>query len=537
MPGLIVKAVNEALGIKHATAVMSMAFGLSGVYGGGGDDLSWQLPVNHYTKAKISPTIVHPRPDAETSTWARNRLAPDMVPWRIPITVQGGSWPFEYKIISGPSLAAIGQHYGDSDYGVLNWVNPSIGTHSFTIRVRTQDYGRTSGSADAVGEYFITFTLTVADRNDTSKFHFMAQSGGNNANAGSHAAPWSTLAAFTAASTNGKQFFLRAGNYTTSVALPSLDLSNRAKVWVGYPGESVTVNVDGTSGKCMFLNGNDGYVGNIRTFGGNSSLGDYWHWVSYFGDRLTMFESICDGLYNNGTQGGPDSNISGFTLLADSNTHEYVSIINTLFQNFTALQNGGATILYATSKAIIENCTITNFSISGGSTEAVRTKGHCDYVTYRRIMSPATLDVGASVLAHSQGQDGGVGPTPNNNEICWCYARQDTGDVRVANVGTATYQPWTTHVYRNTFIGLTYWQSYTTPATMYVGDNVLLNDTGTANDVIWGDAANITITASNNITRTRANAATTVDANGLLLDSYLTSTGRVRGTCGHEVAA
>lgn len=72
--------------------------------------------------------------------------------------------------------------------------------------------------------------------------------------------------------------------------------------------------------------------------------------------------------------------------------------------------------------------------------------------------------------------------------------------------------------------------------------NVLINDNGLEADKD-GNLARIDIASTNanisfeeNISEPTANEATTIDSNGLLLDSYLTANSLTRGTRGHEIA-
>src|SRR5690606_33613846 len=85
------------------------------------------------------------------------------------------------------------------------------------VRVRTQDYGRQlAGRSDAEwGEAFATFTLEVADADDTSKFVWLDAVNGNDGNPGSFSSAKKTLA--SAISFAG-QWHLKPGTYPTDGA-------------------------------------------------------------------------------------------------------------------------------------------------------------------------------------------------------------------------------------------------------------------------------------------------------------------------------
>lgn len=500
---------------------------------------SWQLAAGHYTKAKLAPTVMHPRPDAETNSWARCRLAPSDIEWRIPIVIHGGAWPFEAVLTAGPSGMVVGQHHGDTDYLILKWPTPTIGTHNYTVRVRTQDYGRTSGSADSSGEITISRTLVVANKTDSTKFLFIDSVNGSNGNSGAYGSPWQTLSAFEAASTAGKQVFFRGGTYPTSAVTGSagnqFDLASRAKVWIGYPGEVATINFESTSAKYLFLVGPDGFVANLTLSGGNSAADDFWHIIAY-GDRNTLFESVSENLHSAGSDGDLSNN-SGWSMFTNPATHRYTSIVNNIFRNYTTITNGGASILYSATYAVYDGNVISGMNL-GGSTEGFRSKGRCAYISYRNNSAPVAQTFGAgtgAVLSHYQGTDGNTGDTPNHNEICWNYVRgPNNRDDRVMNYGFATYTAWSGYIYRNTFVGAA---AFVGPgSTMDLSNNVLLTITGTSNDRYSGDSAAPSTTSTENVVAAFTSAASIVDASGLLLSAYLTSNGLTRGTRGHEVA-
>lgn len=225
-------------GINPATATLDMAIAAVG---------DWQLAAGHYIPAKMAPTIIHPRPMAETLAWERHRRAPSGIPWRCPIVVRGGSWPFRYTLIDGPSGMEIGRTLpldwltnGLGDYGVLTWESPTVGTYSITVRVECQDG---SNPAD------LTWTLEIGNREDTAFFLFVnaAAAGGGS---GSYSSPFNSIAQWYGSARNsteysGRQVFYYAGTYT----FPSLALQTNATfdfktakpfVHVALPGESVT---------------------------------------------------------------------------------------------------------------------------------------------------------------------------------------------------------------------------------------------------------------------------------------------------------
>src|SRR5574343_1056048 len=134
-------------GAGSASGVASVA-----AVGGYGASASWQLASGHYVPAKMQPVIIHPRPDSETNSWERHRMAPDGIEWSIPLVMQGGSWPDYWEITTGPSgmvCELVLWSDGQQRYWQLRWPTPTIGTHAVTVTLKTQETGRnTSGFVD-----------------------------------------------------------------------------------------------------------------------------------------------------------------------------------------------------------------------------------------------------------------------------------------------------------------------------------------------------------------------------------------------------
>lgn len=509
------------------------------------------LATDHYVQAKVVPRITHPRPDAETLSWERCRLAPAGIEWRIPIVVRGGAWPFIYVFVAGPPGMTLGRNYGDADYGVLKWPSPTIGTHSIKVKVRTQDYARTAGSADSVGEHTISFTLVVAAITDATKFVCLDAVSGNDGNAGAFATPRKTLSGFNGLSTAGKQLILRGGTYAMNALSALLSLDSKAKVWIGYPGETPIVDYSGvwSGASCYIGFGGPGcFATNIRFSGSPPSMNganDYHHIVSN-GNRNCFFECTFTGLNGLGVNPGNFSNWSGIAMFTNLAMHSDVSAVKCTFSNFSRLVNGGACVWYHARYGVIEGCTITGFNNPANVQQGFILKGHCAQNTIRNNYIPAQ-SFGTSPIVQHQGIDGDnddVSDQPNFNETCWNYGFQTppghNGSTGTAHTyGAGTYAPWTGYCYRNTFVGAFWVSSNGLACTMHLNSNVLLTEAGVVNDATTygsGPTAGLTLSQSNNVIGSFANRASFVDSAGLLLSAYLSSNGLTRGTRGHEVA-
>lgn len=147
--------------------------------------------------APLTMYPLYPRPDTETSANSLHRKAHTGLTYRCPIGVQGGGRPFKYEIITAPAGATIGGeltrtldggtgfllHTRDDNYGVVEWDasgQTQLSSHDFHIRVTDQQ-----GS-------IVNLQWTVQVDNDA--FVFLDSSTGNDANAGTQAAPLQTFA-------------------------------------------------------------------------------------------------------------------------------------------------------------------------------------------------------------------------------------------------------------------------------------------------------------------------------------------------------
>ena len=199
---------------------------------------SWQLPSANYlvTPAIFNPVIYHPRPDIETSTRARHRLAYVGIEYRIPIKVYGGTYPFKYELTG--NTTAIGATIGetlvtsgdiliaDEDYGVVSWTPAGSGT--FTIEVLVTDQsGRTA-----------TVSYEVVAGTSTADFVFVSTAG-NDANDGSIGSPV-TISDLDSGDHAGKVAYFRTGAHVLD--WETLDTSVTPASFVSYPGESATIS-------------------------------------------------------------------------------------------------------------------------------------------------------------------------------------------------------------------------------------------------------------------------------------------------------
>ena len=270
--------------------------------GGGGGGGAWQLAAGHWIPAKMPMTIVHPRPDSEITGVARQQYAyaDGVFQYRIPISVQGGAWPFHYELILGPAGASIAQadfnpaDPYNSNYGAVIWTPTSEGgPYTFQAKVTDQD-----GSTATV-----TWTATALN----SQFIFIDPAAVTNGT-GTKASPFNTMVGLSVAVAGGvasayygKMFTYRAGTTTFTGAETNGNLhlkSNyNAYIFLGYTGETCTLNFSASA--IINDDQSDLYIGqigitNARTDGVN--IGGQINTAFIFStqvtaeNRVTLFE-------------------------------------------------------------------------------------------------------------------------------------------------------------------------------------------------------------------------------------------------------
>jgi len=292
----------------------------------------WQLAAGNYVPAKMPPVIIHPRPQAETNPDAYCKNAYPGLHWEIPISVQGGAWPFKYEIVTGPVGMTIGQTLtvsGDvqvvgSDYGVLSWPNPTGTSENIEIKVTDQD-----GTVVTV-----TWTLTIGTAN-----HIFVDASAASEGTGTLADPLKTFHAGvyessdTANSFLGKVVHYKAGTYQIHNGTSGINanLSNAYKprshvAW--HNGTSFdSVTFDMTTG-FFWAYSDDLFIGNIICDGIKPAAADprMFSLGALTQQRVTFYKNTIKNLTTNNF-GGTDNTCFCFGSSGASGKRRYVSMI------------------------------------------------------------------------------------------------------------------------------------------------------------------------------------------------------------------
>ena len=198
------------------------------------------LSVNVYA-ANIPMEIIQPQPSLTTAN--RYYKAYPGLEYNVKVGVLGGTFPFVYSLTTYPSGMTI-----NADTGVITWPNPTVSGSPHNVTMSVKDSENTTVTR--------SWTITVT----TSGFRFLDAVNGNDGNSGTLASPWKTMGAFYLNSKNdstyaGEFLYFRNGTYYTITANVVLEdgwrvvFSPTAKpiVWMGYPGETPTIDINGAS--------------------------------------------------------------------------------------------------------------------------------------------------------------------------------------------------------------------------------------------------------------------------------------------------
>jgi hypothetical protein len=313
-----------------------------------GSRTGWGLDAGHY-QGYIDSVAVHPRPDSETSQYARHRINAVGQRYRIPVVVGHGAWPFRYELLTAPAGATIGQTLtlsGNSlvagaDYGVVEWSNPTAGTHSFTVLVVDQNGVKT----------ILTWTLVVSDSN----WVYLDPAAGTNGT-GTLASPFNTIASLNGLTNKG--VLIRAGSVDWQNK--ATGLQNMPKTYVPYGNESVT-HLQATSS--IGNNGGDDLWFSGATFSIPSNRTDVNQFFRIEGmSRVVFFENTFNGGNYNNTSGAASN--SSVLMWANQGVAES-SVDNAWYcvvknNTFLDVADRDLILAYSMRHAVVEGNTLTS---------------------------------------------------------------------------------------------------------------------------------------------------------------------------------
>jgi hypothetical protein len=489
-------------------------------------------PISPFALELIYPKAIAAAPSGLD---ANNRcyFAYPGIPYQIRVCAIGGAWPYTYSLSNEPSGMTV-----DQDTGLLTWTNPTVTASNVQVTV-TDDEGTTVSS---------TWSIAVG----TSGWFFVDAASGNDANAGTLAAPWqSILKVYNSSGAYGRVYF-RAGTYLfTGVPITSGGTAvdnryafsgpSRSTCWIGYPGDTrpvINFASNGSSTPGLRPSGHAIYYRGLTFQNGfNKTI-----WVDRSGRRGAHFDDcIWDTLGPAGTAGAGD-NSAGimYTQLYGSggvpDTQAYGDVVtHCTFDDFQ--YTGGETTtpvgikLYSWLKGLVHG----NHFGANISREVVALKSDTSQITVRgNTFTDSTIG-------------GNFNRTQDESSVEICFNLfQHTGNGLHLWPSKGTFDAGAVYVYRNTIAArILIEHLYTIDGPYTFQRNVIVNADGAGSpypfmqDSTISDASRVTTnipsnpslapTGVENLAGTTANAI--IDSNGLLIGAYRTA---YLGLMGHE---
>jgi hypothetical protein len=491
----------------------------------------WRLPPENFIPAKMPIRLVHPRPDSETNAWARHRKAYPGIPYRIPVSVQGGAYPFYYEIIEGPPGMQIGQQYGVPDYGIASWVPDSeSGSYAVKIRVTDQELNQVDAEFEvtATTSGFVFVDPEGAEGGDGSigsPLKRFSQTHDNNASAGTQYA--------------GYIVYLRGGQHQTKDNGTSNYLELRADrnpmTILGYPGEHAELDCSnagihvggGTNGDDFFASGF--VMKNSPPTRENSRFFSFWNTS---GNRSTIFDVAFEN-HVSGTVGNDNAHHIHFG--AQDGWTEYVTFWGLKFSK-QASKGSSVGSTYQTRYVVVEDCRFGKAQADVRPNAAVFMKSESTYWSLRRNLSIEQGHRSATLFQYA----GNRKPTPQVQLVEMCYNLLRAPDPAVDS--TVIYTAWppgtatdvghpdnTTWIYRNTILGGV-GGTDRRHNTMVFDSNVYLTD---GQWYLDDTGLRVVVVVGNDLTGTSSDVATMLDQEYRLQGSYRDD---YLGQRGHEVS-
>jgi hypothetical protein len=485
----------------------------------------WQLPPEQFVAAKMPIRLVHPRPDSETNSWARHRKAYPGLEYRIPVSVQGGAYPFYYEVIQGPSGMTVGQQIGAADYGILRWTPPgSSGPQTVEVRVTDQEMNSVTArfTLIATTEGFVFVDPKVASNGDGTinsplRDFWLIHGDGD--------ATYKKYAGYIAYLRDGTHRVANTGGWFPMSA-------NSPMVVLGYPGEAPVINSRNGYISVRSSNGpGDFFFGGIKLKDSNPDMENsrFFSVGGTAGYRSTFFELSFEGQVA-GTAG--NDNQHHIHYAAQAGYTEYLTFWGLQFRD-QATNGSSIGSTYQTRFVVVENNLFGAAKSGFTPNAAVFMKYDSTMWSLRRNISLVQQFRSATLMQYAA--DRKTPPQPQLVEMC--YNLLGSGGSVIAGSwggqGHTADSPGgnlsnTTWIYRNTILGRV-GSTDRRYNTMVFEANVYLSDSEHYPQDFGG---RVVIVAGNDLTGSTSDARSILDGEYRLKGSYRES---FLGTRGHEI--
>lgn len=294
------------------------------------------LAQNYSSPFSLEITNIKPAGTGNPPIPSTNRIfrAYPGIEYNIRAAVIGGTYPYHFALSNAPSGMTINENTGE-----ISWPNPQSNSGTITMTVTDS----TNASVQS------NWAITVG----TSEFVFL-HSSYSGTSTGSITQPYKTIEeVINNTNSNSQIVYVRGGNYTLPSGSGQVLLNNKPMTWLGYPGESVSINGNGR----FFRPYGPIYLDRL-----NWSYFPDGHGIMLGGGNNYQTIRRCGWDYVRAPSS--TNNNEGFIYATGGSPNGYGMVIqDNTFNDFAGANAIGS--LYSTTKALIEDNTTTNGGRAG----------------------------------------------------------------------------------------------------------------------------------------------------------------------------
>lgn len=344
---------------------------------------NWKVAAPYRLDHVFDMIAVHPR-HVDAGTMAYFKWADTKSEYVCRPSWFGGEPPFRLTLLTAPTGATIGggteqtftrtlsahagiyTHSLPNDYATIRWT-PTVGQHGSTNKFQLLVEDQTGA--------FLILTWYVAV--DDTKFKYFDSVNGNNANAGTFAAPYQTFGYGYAsvASANNYIYKYKAGTYNVHNGTSGNDAAFDSSHCKSHIGIEAGVIFDVSGGN--FSGGTDDiHIANVKITGGRTDKANVRQIDIGSKSARTTLNRIAFDTTELGNQSVVD-NPCGYLPadLSGANYHEYMSMTDC---TLSAASKAAMAVLFSVKNYIVENCSSVEGNMAAiGSAMSLHLKGRC----------------------------------------------------------------------------------------------------------------------------------------------------------------
>ncbi|MBP7175081.1 MAG: right-handed parallel beta-helix repeat-containing protein [Thermoclostridium sp.] len=181
------------------------------------NELTASTTVHFIISKPQTPVINEPNWPLKVLSWDINKAYPG-VNYEYRLGIQGGKYPYSFKLVTAPAGMKIHQNTG-----LITW-NPEAESENNSVSIEITDQNG--------NKITHTYTLDVTK----SDFCFVAPNG-NDSNPGTEGSPWATLEHAIKSATNSKYIYVKEGTYPVNMAIGNNDCGKL----LAYPEHEATL--------------------------------------------------------------------------------------------------------------------------------------------------------------------------------------------------------------------------------------------------------------------------------------------------------